>query len=136
MAIQRGRKSAASLSIVPLLPGQRHKPPSDLTSEQAAIWRDIAATKPADFWSADNFPLLADYCRHIATANQLAFEINQIIDLSDKAVLSRLTSLLNLRKQETACIVQLATAMRLSQQSRYRADAAIPTTGDQGKPWA
>jgi hypothetical protein len=110
--------------------------PPILQSGKPQSGRSIAATKPADFWSADNFPLLAGYCRHIATANQLAIEINAITDLNEKATLARLTSLLNLRKQETACTVQLATAMRLSQSSRYRADAAIPSSGDQGKPWA
>ena len=44
----RGRKSAASLSVVPLVPGQgRPEPPASLDSLEKQIWRDVVDALPA-----------------------------------------------------------------------------------------
>jgi hypothetical protein len=44
----RGRKSAASLSVVPVVPGQgRPEPPAELDSLEQRIWRDVVAALPA-----------------------------------------------------------------------------------------
>ena len=43
-----GRKSAASLSVVPVVPGQgRPKPPASLDSLERRIWRDVIDALPA-----------------------------------------------------------------------------------------
>lgn len=129
------RKSAASLSVVAILPGQAPKPPSILTREQSRLWESIVATKPYDWFQADNLPLLVAYVRHITTANDLTARLEPgDLDLTEIAIV------LKLRTAETASSVRLAMAMRLTQQSRYRADAAasvvdrVKTTGS-SKPW-
>ena len=44
----RGRKSGASLVVVPLVPGQgRPEPPADLDSFEQEAWRQVVAALPA-----------------------------------------------------------------------------------------
>ena len=44
----RGRKSAASLSVVPLVPGEgRPEPPASLDALEQQIWRDVVDALPA-----------------------------------------------------------------------------------------
>jgi hypothetical protein len=69
---QRGRKSAASLSIVSVLGNERPAPPEDLTDEEAKEWRAIVGRMPADWFTRENFPLLVEYCRHVVRARDLA----------------------------------------------------------------
>ena len=59
---QRGRKSAESLSVVPIdVDGQRPPPPADLTPEEAEVWiSTVRAMKAGD---PEAWPLLARYCR-------------------------------------------------------------------------
>jgi hypothetical protein len=46
----RGRKSAASLSVVPLIPGQgRPEPPASLDALEKQIWSDVVDALP-DHW--------------------------------------------------------------------------------------
>jgi hypothetical protein len=46
--MSRGRKSAASLSVVPVVPGQgRPEPPAGLDALEQQIWRDVIAALPA-----------------------------------------------------------------------------------------
>ena len=46
--VSRGRKSAASLVVVPLVPGQgRPEPPVELDTLEARVWREVVAALPA-----------------------------------------------------------------------------------------
>jgi phage terminase small subunit len=46
--VSRGRKSSASLSILPAVPGQgRPKPPAGLDSLEKRIWRNVVDALPA-----------------------------------------------------------------------------------------
>jgi hypothetical protein len=46
----RGRKSAASLAVVPLVPGQgRPQPPDNLDALEKQIWRDVVDALPAQW---------------------------------------------------------------------------------------
>ena len=46
----RGRKSAASFSVVPLVPGQgRPQPPDNLDALEKQIWRDVVDALPAQW---------------------------------------------------------------------------------------
>lgn len=47
------------------------KPPKELTRAAKAYWRKITGCKPADFFDEGSLPLLADYCRACARADQL-----------------------------------------------------------------
>ena len=72
---QRGRKSAASLSVVSLIADARPAPPDELAVEEAEEWRAIARRMPADWFARENHPLLSEYCRHIVRARDLAGDI-------------------------------------------------------------
>jgi hypothetical protein len=69
---QRGRKSAASLSVprgnvVEMVP--RPPPPSDLTDEQAEEWKAIVGRLPAEWFPRETWPVLVQFCRHTVPAD-------------------------------------------------------------------
>jgi hypothetical protein len=138
-----GRTSAASLSVVNVLGNDRPAPPDDLAETEAKEWREIAGRMPPDWFTRENFPLLAEYCRHIVRARGLAGDIAKFkrfpaeVRLTSDGI-QRYDMLLRMADRERAAMVNLATKMRLTQQSRYRADKAAPAV-DRGKtvskPW-
>jgi len=74
--VQRGRKSAAELAIPerfrakPIERGRRPDPPRHLDAAEAAHWREIVASLPADYF-ARPYPsqwLLAELCAYIVHA--------------------------------------------------------------------
>jgi hypothetical protein len=68
--MQRGRKSAENLSkVVALVPGQRPETPAELTRAQAAVWKTTVWALRIDWFGPENFPLLAQFCRHVALAD-------------------------------------------------------------------
>lgn len=151
--IQRGRKSAAGLAVVTPLPGQRTAAPKSLSEAEAAVWRAVVATKPADWFSADSHPLLIAYCRHAAMADLLSDHIGEAAKTHTASVLvgnvgaaalalAGLDALLKMRDRETKALNTFARAMRLTQQSRLKAETAATahgrangTSGAVKKPW-
>jgi hypothetical protein len=145
---QRGRRSAASLLVVPAAVEQipRQRPPAELSREQAAVWSAIVRAEPADWFSASTRPVLVQYCRHIVAARRAAEMIEALeasiaeraavnganpltITLSASAEFDRL---LKMQERESRVIASLATKMRITQQA---------TTNHRGnrieskKPW-
>lgn len=156
--LQRGRKSVASLTVVPTpLPGRRYAPPKTLSDVEAKVWKSVVATKPADWFSEDSHPLLVAYCRSTVMADKIAVELDSLeatvaaatLGGDGMAGLTALTLTVKMRKEllaqrnaEVDKLVSLARSMRLSQQARYRgetatnkAKAANGTTGAVKKPW-
>jgi hypothetical protein len=134
---QRGRRSAASLAVVATLPGQRPEPPVDLTPAQAQVWRAVASTKPADWFTADSHPLLAAYCRHVVAADRIARLIDNL-EAEERPDLGEYNHLLKMRDRESRAMVGLARSMRLTQQSRYdhkTGHTAATRVGEARKPW-
>jgi hypothetical protein len=136
---QAGRKSAAELATVTALPVRLLQPPADLSVEEAQVWGRVAATKPGDWWDAGSIPLLAQYCRATVQAELLADLVRQTASamLSDPSQLGTYKDLRKLQAALSAEMSSLARAMRLTQQSRYRADKA-DTEGRKAngrKPW-
>lgn len=136
------RKSAAALSIIAVLPGQRYEPPTSLTKPQAVVWRAIASTKSADWFTKDSHPMLAQLCRHVVLSDELAKQIDAMsIPVGDKDALNEYATLLRLQQTQSTMIVKLGTAMRLTQQSRATKDQAKTVTenaadASSGRPWA
>jgi hypothetical protein len=122
----RGKKSAAELSTIVTLSVRLPQPPKGMTERQAKIWREVIATKPADWFAADSLPLLVCYCRACETADLLQDKIDAYDPawLDENSGLARYEKLLKMRSLQVANITSLATKMRLSQQSRYRGEAA------------
>ena len=135
----RGRKSTTELvtpsgAVAVIV---RPKAPLDLTPEQADVWATITDTMAADWFSPENFPLLAQYCRHTIEARRVAQLIDQECARPDLEV-GAYGDLLKLQRQETAALKTLAASMRLAQQARYGAQTSATSKKNAGtvrRPW-
>ena len=102
--------------------------------DQAELWKRVVATKPADWFTADALPVLLQFCRHVSTAALLEA---RIVNATDDSI-DKLDKLLALRDRESKAIQRLATALRLTPQSRIRPDTAhtqVTATGGPDRPW-
>jgi hypothetical protein len=114
---QRGRRSSADLvSIVSRrMPSA---PPSDLSPDQASIWRDAVGTLPDDWIKPPAYPLLAEYCRHVQRARMLEQQITQCDAAWINALgLASFDRLLAMGERETRAVAACARALRLTPQS-------------------
>ena len=137
----RGRKSAAALSVVEGNFGSRPEPLAELTDEQSATWRATVSSEAADFFgTAALRSMLADYCRHRASAAV----VSEVIDtfkpdwLKAAEGAKRYYGLLKMREAETRAAASLATKLRLTNQSRYTPQAAATASKHAArglKPW-
>ena len=127
------------MATVTALPMRLLAPPDDLTDEQSVVWASVIATKPMDWWDQGSVPLLAAYCRAVVEARKVARLVE--VMTADMLVMDEgLTRYKELRKIQAALsgeITTLARQMRLSQQAKYRADAAgvAANKGKAVRPW-
>jgi hypothetical protein len=137
-----GRRSSADAAVVITGAfGKRPDPPSELTERQAQIWRETVASEPADFFSTAALrSLLADYCRH----RQSAQDVSEIINvfqpdwLKNAEGAKRYHGLLKMRDLETRAAAGIATKLRMTNQSRYTPQAAGTANRNAvkgAKPW-
>ncbi len=129
----RGRKSAASLAVVSnTTVVQRPEPLPDLSDEQAEEWVKIVERMPADWFQAETFPLLAQYCRHIVTGRRVSqmIEHHEADDTLDVEMLDRLYKM---QEREGRAMSSLATRMRITQQTTYDKSKKKPVQSN--KPW-
>lgn len=134
---QRGRKSAASLTVVQALP-QRPAAPAELTGEQRTEWEAIVRSLPADWVQRENHPLLAAYCRHIVSARTVARMLDAVTpaDVEATGGLKRFDKLASMAARESAALSMLATKLRLSVSSRIRPETAGTRSRPSGRrPW-
>jgi len=137
---ERGRRSAASLSVVVGSIDGRPQAPDDLTREQRAIWERTVANEAADvFKTAALQQMLKEYCRHVATAAKLAGLIETVERLENISgeEMADYDRLLKMRDRETKAAADKATKLRLTNQSRYTPQAAATAAkkGSERKPW-
>ena len=131
---QRGRKSAASLSVVTgPVSVQRPEPPADLTPEQSDEWWSVVEALPADWFPRETHGLLAQYCRHVVTARRVA-QLIQATEAEAELDLAQLDQLYKMQEREGRAMSSLATRMRITQQ------ALVDKRTDKGKgptkkPW-
>jgi len=143
---QHGKKSAAALAVAVVnFAVVKAEPPEGMPERQAQIWREIVRGQPAEFFNTSTTKaMLGDLCRHKATAD----EISDLIDKFDPAWLAeakgmrRYEWLLKIRRVETKAALDLATKLRLTNQSRWQpagaATAAAVTeeeAKDDASPW-
>jgi hypothetical protein len=129
---QRGRKSAASMSVVPFVDVAQQKPtdpPTYLTAEQAEIWRGIvAAMKPSHFPIAVH-PLLEVYCGCISRARAIE---QQLREVDPKTDFKRYKMLTAMQVRESQLLCSLSTRLRLLKPSSSRQDRHEKPLS---KPW-
>jgi hypothetical protein len=138
---QRGRKSAASLTVVaPDFTSQRLRAPAQLSPAEREVWTEVVNDQPADAFSAVHAPLLETYCRHVVRGRVLAAEIERFSSdwLADKEGLLRYDKLLAMAERESRAASSLATRLRITRQATQdpktvgRANARMPRAK---KPW-
>jgi phage terminase small subunit len=137
---QPGRKSADSLaSVTQLAPFRLPQPPSDLDGPEAEVWGRVVASMPADWWDAGSLPLLAAYCRAVVQSEavgELVRAVSQAL-VSDPDELGRYKELRKIQAALSAEMIGLGRQLRLTPQSRQRADAAAVANGKakRARPW-
>jgi hypothetical protein len=137
---KRGRKSAAEMAIANLVKvtsTARVEPPYDIFDEQADLFRAIVDSLPADWFSTGSVPLLAQLCKHVVASRRVAELIAQAERTGPMLDIEMYDRLLRLQERQSAAVHRLATALRLTNQSRYTpgraATASAVAIGP--KPW-
>src|SRR3954471_3024232 len=69
---QRGRKSAASLSVLSPVAGSRLRAPEGLSAAEADLWLDTVKLVPASFFPPEASEQLAAYVRHAIAGRDLS----------------------------------------------------------------
>jgi hypothetical protein len=129
---KRGRKSAASFSVAPVVDVRMQllEPPSRLSAAEKRVWRETAETvKPG--WFRGSESVLEMYCRSVVLERRLAGWLKQIDDPTD----ARYRDLVSMHKVEAMLVANLATKLRLTVRStkdRY-APKSVSSAGP--KPW-
>jgi hypothetical protein len=108
---------------------ERPRAPRDLTEQQKRLWTTIVSSMAADWFPPATLPLLAQYCRHCTNADQLAAKLR-----SAPGDLELYGTLLTLQKAETAAMISLGRALRLTQHSvtNHLGHRTVPSGP---KPW-
>lgn len=139
--LQPGRKAGAALATVAPALMELPEPPENLTEPQADVWRTVVASKPVDWFLPDTLPLLSAYCKATVEHQRVsalldAFNCECLKD-EDGAALERYDKLTKLQDRQARLMMSLATKMRLTQQSRYRADEAhgVARKAGRARPW-
>ncbi|MGB1147880.1 MAG: hypothetical protein ACPG4M_08300 [Alphaproteobacteria bacterium] len=121
---QRGRKSSGDVLVAETVQlVARPDAPLDLTPEQQEEWSEIVSALPADWFSRENYPLLAQYVRHVVDARRIAQLIDQEVARQDMDI-ATYAELLKAQRQESTALKTLAASMRLAQQAKYNALSA------------
>lgn len=124
--VQRGRKSAESLSAVTIIPGQRPPPPPELTKEQAAAWKAVVGRMPVEWFDAPAQILLTEFCRHSAICGIISQQIDSypVDQITTEEGCDRYDKLGRMLDRHSKAVAMLATKLRIAPQSRYEAKVA------------
>jgi hypothetical protein len=112
-----------------------------LQAPEVQIWGAIVSSLPGGWFTRANEPLLAAYCRHVATSDRLAKLVEKAVTSQEPDNLKLWDKLLGMRDRESKAALSLARAMRLTQQAQMHprtAGRAIPDSGPKlwdRKPW-
>lgn len=121
MTTKRGRTSIAELMIPenPIDTVQRPDAPYDLDDEESAEWRAQVSAMPADHFTRNTFPMLAQLCRHVVATRRLSQLMQAVLKPGkDKSFDQRgYAQLLEIQRAESTAITRLSRSMRLTQQA-------------------
>ena len=100
---------------------RRPEPPEELTQEQAQVWQRIVKRLPPEWFPEETIDMLADYCRCVTTIRMLAKVINKLesAGLGTPKQLAAHRAVQRDHLVQTRTMLNLATRMRLTQQSTY-----------------
>lgn len=133
------RTSKDALSVITSLPGQRLDPPARLAADAAEIWRDIASSKPHDWFTVENRDLLEALCVAIVAHRSVAAQLKRMTvrKLGTDEGLARFDKLTRIADRQARVMSSVATKLRLTNQSRYTPSAAATATkrAKGARPW-
>ncbi|WP_300106349.1 hypothetical protein [Rhodoferax sp.] len=116
----------------------RLQPPAALSMAQQFVWHQTVDNLPDDWFAAEQIPMLTAYCGHVARAAQIEAALSGLDPLDDLPEFDKLTKL---AAGESAKIAMFARSMRLTQQSRLKAETAssrgagAASAAAIGRPW-
>lgn len=136
-------RQSAEAKITVLQGGLSRRPdaPDDLTEAQASIWTATVESEGPEFFNTAALrELLKDYCRHKVTAAALTEQVEKYDATSVMApdVAQTFDRVTKMRDRETKAAADLATKLRLTNQSRYTPKAAATAAKNatvSKKPW-
>lgn len=135
---QRGRKSAAALEA-PVFIDARDRPieaTERLTPEQADVFAEIVSNLSGRFFSQEQSPLVCQLARHVVSCRRLSRLLDRLERLDNDGIdLKDYAATLDARRKESAQIVSIARALRLTNQSRYRPGQAGREAENRPRPW-
>ena len=130
-----GRRSAASLTVATITPWTRLAPPDSITEDAAALWREIVASKPAEWFQVDTAPLLEAFCT-LTVEYRRAARALAATSTEDTHTYRLMVDVTTKLAKDAA---SLATKMRLTPQSRYTPQSAATAhkkAATAAKPWS
>jgi hypothetical protein len=138
MSSKRGRTSAAAVLTVPQPSSidriSRPVCPHDLTDEETEVWAAVVNSLPADWFKAENLPLLSQYSRHVIQARRIA-ELIERATSDANLTIKDYDRLLKAQARESAAMSSLATKMRISHQATTNHRGNSKSATSLRKPW-
>ena len=141
----RGRKSAASLEVLPITTAQTPaigkfpEPPAYLTPEQDTIWREVIVSRAGELIGPESYRLLVEYARSADLGNKIAAQLDAFDPdwIADDDGLKRWDRLQMMAARNQGVLSTLATKLRIATSSSVRAENAgtILKKGAKKKPW-
>lgn len=137
---KRGRPSAASIAVArPTTERQpRADAPYDLPDEAADVWHATLEALPAGWIGSEAEPILAAYCRTTVSLRRIGQLIHGCEHGPGDLVLGEYALLLREHARQAQVLKTLGTSLRLTPQSRLRAEGAARRVDGHHKgpkPW-
>lgn len=124
--LQRGRKGHLT-AVGTTLPVTAIEPPAELNEEQREEFSRIVASYPMDWFDNASLPLLLAFVRHNYEERRLGKVLSEFPTemLRTEEGLAAYNKLSMNHERQSKAASTLATKMRLTQLSRYRADKVV-----------
>ena len=133
-----GRKSTASLSVVPISTKKdsRLAAPKTLTKRQSQLWIEIVNSKPADWFTPNNSALLVGYVKSIVSHEFISLGVDAV-EAGKEIGVKGMDKLYAMQERKARLIQSFATKLRLTQQSRWQPKTAGEKSGKAAtsRPW-
>lgn len=135
----RGRKSAASLGVVPIT-GQRIAAPEHLTDDQAREWAAIVESLPPDYFRPGDVSLLAAYVTASVFYRRASADMEaRGMVLTDDRGKEYVNPAHHVLTSQASAMAQMAVKLRLCPSARYTEKSAATKTArgtTAAKPWS
>jgi hypothetical protein len=133
----RGRRSAASLSVVPLVPGQgRPPPPRGLDALEKRVWRDVVDALPAHWLDPAGQIILRRPCAQAAISERREARL-RALRAQDQDASEDGNALAFSHAATSKAVAYLLTQLRATPRSRFvsRDAGAEERQAPKSRPW-